>query len=128
MTAPLSQIAIGGQRIADAVALAVPDLSVITNPVAPIAPPAVVIGPPRLYWRGYNQGGQPTTGAWNVYLVTALTQYALPTLTALVGAIAGAIELHTPGVVLGAGPGIYPSPQGGLPSYIFSVQLDFGAL
>jgi hypothetical protein len=128
MTEALSQVALGGQRLADAVALGAPELSVITNVVAPVTPPAVVIGPPRLYWRGYNQGGQPTTGAWNVYLVVALTQYAQPTLTALIGAIAGAIELHTPGVVLGAGPGIYPSPQGGLPSYIFSVQLDFGAL
>jgi hypothetical protein len=128
VTGALSQIATGSQRLADAVALAVPDLSVITNVVAPIAPPAVVIGPPRLYWRGYNQGGQPTTGAWNVYLVVSLTQYALPTLTALIGAIAGAIEMHTPGVVLGAGPGIYPSPQGGLPSYIISTQMDFGAL
>ncbi|MGH3795944.1 MAG: hypothetical protein ACRDS0_36890 [Pseudonocardiaceae bacterium] len=128
MTTALSQVAAASQRIADAVSLGVPTLSVVTNVVAPISPPAVVIGPPKLYWRGYNQGGQPTTGAWNVYLVTALGMYALEQLLSLVASISAAIELHTPGVVLGAGPGVYPSPQGGLPAYIISTQLDFGAL
>lgn len=128
MAQPLSQVATGSQVLADAVALVIPDMRVVINVVAPIQPPCVVIGPPRLYWRGYNQQGQPTTGAWNIYLVVALNQYALDELTRLIADVSRAIEVYTPGVVLGAAPGIYPSPQGGLPSYIFSVQLDFGAL
>lgn len=124
MTLPLTNIATGAQVIADAISLALPTLSVVTNVVTPIAPPAVVIGPPRLFWRTYNGFGQPTTAQWNVYLVNALNQYALPTLLSLLPQVTAAIEVGTPGVILGAGPGIYPSPQGGLPTYILTVQME----
>ncbi|MGH3546688.1 MAG: hypothetical protein ACRDQU_00880 [Pseudonocardiaceae bacterium] len=127
MTQALSQVAAGTQILANAIAMAATGLFVTSNVAAPIAPPAVVVGPPKLFWRGYNSGGDPGTGAWNVYLVVALNQYAPENLMSLVASISEAIENYTPGVVLGAGPGIYPSPQGGLPAYIISAQMDFGA-
>jgi hypothetical protein len=95
----------------------------------PITAPAVVIGPPRLLWAGYNQSGftgQPTTAQWNVYYVVTMNQYAIDVLLASVAAIAEAIERYTPGVVIGAGPGLYPSPNGPLPSYTIVVQMEVG--
>lgn len=124
MTIPLTSVAIGGQCLADAAKLSLPDLAVVTNVVAPITPPAVIIGPPRLFWRTYNAGGQPTTGQWNIYLIVALNQYAQDSLLSMVPQLCSAIEVGTPGVILSAGPGIYPSPQGGLPTYVITVQME----
>jgi len=124
VTAPLTSIQLGAQMIADAVSLALPTLPVLTNVVVSIAPPAVVIGPPRLFWRTYNAGGQPTTGQWNVYLVVSMNQYAQDTLLAMMPQLCSAIEVGTPGVILSSGPGIYPSPQGGLPCYTTTVQIE----
>lgn len=124
MTAPLTVVALGSQMLADAVRMGLPGLSVITNVVTPIAPPAAVIGPPRLFWRTYNAGGQPTTAQYNVYLVVAMNQYAQDTLMTMVGQLGSAIEVGTPGVILSAGPGVYPSPHGGLPCFVVTVQLE----
>lgn len=124
MTQPLTPVALGAQMFADAVSLALPALSVIINVVTPIAPPAVVIGPPRLFWRTYNAGGQPTTGQWNIYLVVAMNQYAQDTLLSMMALLCSAIESGTVGVIMSAAPGIYPSPHGGLPCYVITVQAE----
>jgi hypothetical protein len=124
MTIPLTPVAIGAQCIADAAKLAFPDLVVLTNVVSPISPPAIVIGPPRLFWRTYNAGGAPTTGQWNVYLIVAFNQYAQDSLLSMVSLLGNSIEVGTPGVILSAAPGIYPSPVGGLPCYVVTVQME----
>jgi hypothetical protein len=121
----LSPVAAASQRLADAVSI-VPDLRVVTSVAQSVSPPAVVIGPPRLSWFGYGiPGGQPTSGQWNVYLVVSLNAYAIDVLLELVASIASAIERYTKGVVVGSGPGVYPSPNGALPAYVITVQCEF---
>lgn len=129
MTAPLTPVAAASKRIADAVS-SVPDLRVVTTVATPITPPAAVIGPPRLNWMGEASfgAGQPTTGQWNVYLVVAMNQYSIDVLLSQVAAVTTAIERLTPGVVLGAGPGIFPSPSGPLPAYTIMVQMEVGMI
>jgi hypothetical protein len=124
VTAALSPVAAAHQRLADAINT-VPNLRVVTAVGSSITPPAVVIGPPRLNWRGVGTvGAQPLTAQWNVYLVTGMNTYAIDNLLALVGSITGAVESFTPGVVLNAGPGLYPSPNGNLPAYIIVCQQE----
>lgn len=123
----LAPVAAGTQLIANAIANYVPSLFVVTNVASPITPPSAVVGPPKLFWTGYNQGGDPGTGTWSVYLVVAQTQYAMEGLLGMVASVSEAIENGTPGVVLGAGPGTYPSPQGPMPAYVIQAQMDFGA-
>jgi hypothetical protein len=55
-----------------------------------------------------------------------MNQYAIDTLLSLVSSVAQAIEQFTPGVVLGSGPGVYPSPSGPLPAYTILVQMEVG--
>lgn len=126
MTAGLSPIARASQRLADAIKTVPMGLRVVTTVAAPITPPAVVVGPPRLNWRDYSFHGQPTTAQWNVYLVVSMNQYAIDTLLSLVSAVAQSVEQFTPGVVLGSGPGVYPSPSGPLPAYTILVQMEVG--
>jgi hypothetical protein len=117
-------VATATQRLAWA-ASTVPGLRVSTSVSAPITPPAVVVGPPKLVWRGYgSSGNEPTTGQWNVYLVVTMNQYASDALLALVGPVSAAIERFTPGVVISSAPGTYPSPTGALPAHVITVQLE----
>lgn len=128
----LSPVAAATQRLADAISLAVPDMPVRTKVVGPVSPPAVVIGPPQLMWQGYTQQGRPTSGQWQVYVVAAMNAYAVDTLLSLVATISSAIELHTPAVVLGSEPGVYPSSgpssgptiQAGWPAYRITVAME----
>lgn len=101
-----------------------PDLQVVTGVGRQIAPPAVIIGPPRLTWAGYAQGGQPSTGVFSVYLVVAMTERATEALLSRIASVTAAIEEFTPGVVTMANPGVYPSPGGVLPSYQITVQME----
>jgi hypothetical protein len=98
----------------------------VTTVAATVSPPAVVVGPPTLSWDGVGSivTGQPTTAQWSVYLVVAQNQYAIDVLLSLVTQITAAIEQFTSAVVLGARPGIYPSPQGNLPAYVITVQME----
>lgn len=126
MTNPLSPVAYASSRLADAIRT-VPGARVVTTVAASVSPPAVVVGPPRLMWSDYGSlmcSGQPTTCQWNVYLVVALNQYAIDYLLNQVASITSAIEDLTPAVVLGCGPGFYPSPDGSMPAYIITVQAE----
>lgn len=128
MTSALTPVARGHKRLADAIAT-VPNLRVILAVATPISPPAVVLGPPRLTWLGYNQNnfsGDPVTAQWSVYFVVGMNQYAVDELLSTVGSITLAIERLTPGVVMGSGPGVYPSPSGPLPAYTILVQMEVG--
>lgn len=128
MTAALTPVARAHQRLADAIAT-VPDLRVLLAVAAPITPPAVVVGPPRLMWLGYNQNnfsGGPVTAQWSVYFVVGMNQYAVDAMLSTIGSITLAIERLTPGVVMGSGPGVYPSPSGPLPAYTILVQMEVG--
>jgi hypothetical protein len=124
MTNALSPVAQASQRLAEAIMSLPGDRRVITTVASAVSPPAIVIGPPRLRWSDYGSSfsGQPTTAQWHVYLVVALNQYAIDELLADVAAITDIIERQTEAVVIGCGPGLYPSPQGPLPSYIIVVQ------
>jgi hypothetical protein len=128
VTAPLTPVAKAHQTLADAIAT-VPDLRVLLAVAAPISPPAVVVGPPRLMWLGYNQNnfsGGPVTAQWSVYFVVGMNQYAVDAMLSTIGSITLAIERLTPGVVMGSGPGVYPSPSGPLPAYTILVQMEVG--
>lgn len=107
--------------------MAIPgDLRVVTTVAAPVTPPAVVVGPPRLRWSDYGSSlsGIPTTAQWNIYLVVAQNQYSIDDLLRDVASITNIIERLTEGVVIGCGPGAYPSPVGSLPAYIIVVQME----
>lgn len=125
MTAAFSQVAHAHQHIADALAI-ISGMRIVTTVAMPVTPPAVVIGPPRLSWTGYGQSGQPVTAQWNVYLVVSMTQYAIEALLETVASVCAAIERFTPGVVMGAGPGLYPSAGVQLPCYTIIVQMEVG--
>lgn len=119
----MAPIAQASQRLAAAIS-AVPGLRVTTAIAAPVSPPAVVIGPPRLRWNDYGSffSGQPTSAQWAVYLVVSMNQYSLDRLLEDVAAIAEVIERDTTAVVIACGPGIYPNPTGSLPAYVIVVQ------
>jgi hypothetical protein len=121
----LTPIARASQTLADAIS-AIPGIRVYTTIAAPVAPPAVVVGPPRLRWSDYGtfSAGQPTTCQWSVYLTVAMHQYSLDVLLGEVAHIVEVIERHTTAVVIAAGPGVYPTPTGGLPAYIIVVQAE----
>lgn len=87
---------------------------------APITPPAVVIGPPRMEWSTSCPG--PTAAFFTAFVVVALTDRALEQLYELAPAVAGAIEANTPGVVLRADPGTYNAGTGDLPAYALTVE------
>lgn len=121
----LTPVARASQRLVESLT-AVPGLRVATSIVAPVSPPAVVVGPPRLRWSDYGTfgSGQPSSVQWTVYLVVAMHQYSLDALLADVARIVEVIERDTTAVVLAAGPGIYPNPTGGLPAYVIVVQAE----
>jgi hypothetical protein len=122
----LSPVAYASKRLADVVGMVPGNDRVVTTVAAIVAPPAIVIGPPRLRWSDYGSSfsGVPTTAQWNIYLVVAQNQYAIDNLLAQVASITNMIERQTEGVVIGAGPGLYPSPSGALPAYIIVVQME----
>jgi len=122
----LSPVAHASQRLAEVVAMVPGNNRVVTTVAAIVSPPAIVIGPPRLRWSDYGSSfsGVPTTAQWNVYLVVAQNQYAIDSLLNQVASITNMIERQTEGVVIGAGPGLYPSPSGALPAYIIVVQME----
>lgn len=125
MSGSLSPVAHAHQRLSEALST-VPDVRVTTSVVTSTSPPALVVGPPRLRWTDYGStfSGQPTTAQWNIYLVTPMNQYAIDVLLSHIATITSTIERLTPGVVLAAGPGYYPSPSGPLPAYIILVQAE----
>lgn len=121
MTTALSPVATATARLAFA-ANTLPDVRVFTSVVAPVAPTAVVIGPPRMNTRGY---GRLLTVQWNVYLVVSVNQYAVDTLNSLAQTLIDAIERLSPAVVMSSGPSTYPNPAGGvLPAFVLVVAQE----
>lgn len=101
------------------------DWRVFDTVAMPVTPPALVIGPPRISVRGYTYAGAGvTTVQFNTYAVVAMNQYAIDILRAIVTPVMFAIESYTPGVVLGSVPGVYPSPNGAIPAYIVTSQVE----
>jgi hypothetical protein len=126
VTSALTSVATAHQRIVTVLS-AVAGMRVVGAIAAPITPPAAVVGPPRLGWKGESGiGGQPLTGQWDIFLVVSLNQYSIDVLMSIVAELVVALETHTPGVVMGASPGTYASPNGAMPAYIISLQMEVG--
>lgn len=118
---PLTPLAKAGNHLAWA-ASTLPNVRVSTSVVAPITPTAIVIGPPRINTIGY---GGFVTAQWNIYLVVAVTQYAVDILLSLATSLMLAIERLTPAVCRSSGPGTYPNPGGGvLPAFVVVTQQE----
>lgn len=120
---PFSPIAAACHEIADAIQT-VPGLRVEIGVGRNISPPAVIVSPPRLTWGGYGQHGLPQTAQWVVYFIVNFNEFAIDVILDQIAAITAAVELHTRGVVLSAGPTSYPSTQGPLPAYGVTVQME----
>lgn len=116
-----------GQSIADALTASLPDLRVTTSIGRSVPPPAVIIAPPRLMWHGFTNDGLPKTAQWNVYLTYELNEYAAEVLIDLVPAVAAAIDKGTLAAVLSAAPVLYHGPDGPVPAYQFTVQMELSA-
>lgn len=99
-------------------------LRVVTGLGQALIPPVAVVGPPTLTWEGYGRE-HPTSGAWPVYLVASLTEFATATLLDLIDIVALAIDKETAGIVRSATPSLYPSgDQGDLPCYLIEVEME----
>lgn len=98
---------------------------VMPSVAMPVAAPALVVGPPRMSVRGYTYAGAGvTTVQFNIYVVVAMNQYTIDNLRAVIQSVMYALERHTPGIVMGSVPGVYPSPSGALPAYIVTFQQE----
>jgi hypothetical protein len=123
VTHALSPVAAAAERLNTALRM-IPELRV-PNISESISPPAAVVGPPQLTWRGYGSVGVgPITAQWNIYLVVSVSQFAIDQLLALVAQVTDVIENFTPGVVLSSGPGSYTSTGGALPAYVITCQME----
>jgi hypothetical protein len=118
----------GVERVVSGIEFAlasVPDFRIINSVALPVAPPALVIGPPRLSVRGYSFAGTGlTTAQFNIYIVVVMNQYAIDILRSIIASVMYALERFTPGIVLSSVPGVYPSPGGPLPAYIVTFQQE----
>src|SRR5690554_4087162 len=114
----------------DAIATAlrqVDGLRVHTDPSATIRPPAVVIGPPALGWRGYCPDMVPTHARFTLHLVLPANSRTLELAWELVPQVADAVET-VPDVVVApmehaAQPGTWPTGTGDLPAYAIDVDV-----
>lgn len=98
---------------------AVPSLRVYRDPGGVVDPPAAVLGPPSLLWRGVCAG--PTEATFPVYVVTKADEHALERLWDLVPSVAAAVDTVPDAAVTGAEPGSYQSGAVSLPSYELSI-------
>jgi hypothetical protein len=118
----------GAQRAVAVIEFAlatIPGFGVVGSVAMPVTPPALVIGPPRMSVRGYTYAGAGvTTAQFNIYVVVPMNQYAIDELRQVGTTVMYALERYTPGVVMGAVPGVYPSPTGVLPAYIVTFQVE----
>lgn len=81
-----------------------------------VSPPCAVVGVPRLLWEAYSR--DVTTAEFPVYLVAALDDRAVETLTTFAPLVATALEELTGASTDTAEPGLYP--VGDLPAYLFT--------
>lgn len=98
----------------------------VYNPLDSVDPPAVVLGPPRLFWDRLSDA--PSRAQFDVLVVAPASDRLMAQLWELVPKVAAAISDHTDGAVdtNGATPVPYAAGGTSLPSYTISISIPLG--
>lgn len=102
----------------------VPGVTVHKDPSAAVtATPAVIVGPPRLFWEAYTH--EPSRAEFPVYLIESMNELTMTRLWNLLPAVTEAIDQHTNATVLSAVPTPWASAENpSLPSYNITVEVS----
>lgn len=111
-----------GQSTQDlAVALKGAGLRAVTDPGAPVNPPAALIGPPSLKWETYC--GSPTSATYLVYAVVTADDRSITRLAELLPKVVDAINAVTQAQVVRAQPTVWAAAGQEFPAYEITVEV-----
>lgn len=109
--------------IADALAQ-VEGLRPYTEVDGNVQPPAAVLGPPVMTWRGYCPAGQPSTAQFPVYVIVDMNERALEGLWDAVPVVAEALSSVDNATFSQASPAVWSAGNTDLPAYLILVDID----
>lgn len=92
------------------------------DPGANVAPPAALVGPPRLTWGGF--GSDPTGAEFVVIVMVPASARAMSELWALLPLVTAAIEDIPTAVVRQASPGSWRTGGTELPCYEIQIEVS----